>query len=134
MKARLTSYDKFFIAFVLAVSLVVFLLNLRLDAAKEQKYLTVHVNNELVMELSFNDETEQVVRFPFGENKEHIAVLEISGGRVRMLPISRDLCPQGICSHTGWISRNYQSIVCVPNRIIVSFSGGKPDGVDGVTN
>lgn len=133
MKIKLTFYDKFFIALVLAVSLAVFLLNLRLDAAIEQKYLTVYVNNELVMELSFNDETEQTVSFPFGENKEHVAVLEISGGKVRMLPLSPELCPRGICSHTGWISRSYQSIVCVPNRIIVSFSDKKPDGVDGVT-
>ncbi len=50
-----------------------------------------------------------------------------------MLPLSRELCPRGICSHTGWISRNYQSIVCVPNRIIVAFSDKKLDGVDGVT-
>ena len=53
IKIRLTFYDKLFIAFVLAVSVGVFLLNLRLDAAAEQKYLTVHVNNELVMEFSF---------------------------------------------------------------------------------
>ncbi len=133
MKMKLTFYDKFFITFVLAVSLVVFLLNFQLDAAIEQKYITVHVNNEFIMELSFNDETEQTISFPFGEKKEHLAVLEISGGRVRMLPISHELCPRGICSHTGWISRNYQSIVCVPNRIIVSFSNKKRDGVDGVT-
>jgi hypothetical protein len=133
IKIRLTFYDKLFIAFVLAVSVGVFLLNLRLDAAAEQKYLTVHVNNELVMEFSFNDETEQQVSFSFGEKKEHFAVLEISGGRVRMLPLSRELCPRGICSHTGWISRDYQSIVCVPNRIIVAFSDKKLDGVDGVT-
>ena len=133
IKIRLTFYDKLFIAFVLAVSIGVFLLNLRLDAAAEQKYLTVHVNNELVMEFSFNNKTEQQISFSFGEKKEHLAVLEISGGRVRMLPLSRELCPRGICSHTGWISRNYQSIVCVPNRIIVAYSDKKIDGVDGVT-
>jgi hypothetical protein len=133
IKIRLTFYDKLFIAFVLAVSVGVFLLNLRLDAAAEQKYLTVHVNNELVMEFSFNNKTERQISFSFGEKKEHLAVLEISGGRVRMLPLSRELCPRGICSHTGWISRNYQSIVCVPNRIIVAFSDKKLDGVDGVT-
>lgn len=133
MKLKLTFNDKFFIAFILVVSLVVFLLNLRFDAAIEQRYLTVFVDNEFVMELSFNDETEQIVSFPFGENKEHVAVLEISEGKVRMLPLSPELCPRGICSHTGWISRSYQSIVCVPNRIIVSFTDKKLDGVDGIT-
>jgi len=52
---------------------------------------------------------------------------------VRLLPIKKELCPRGICAHTGWISRNFQSIVCIPNRIVVSFSDKKLDGVDGVT-
>ena len=55
------------------------------------------------------------------EKKEHFAVLEISA-ESPYASLSRELCPRGICSHTGWISRDYQSIVCVPNRIIVAFS------------
>jgi hypothetical protein len=134
MQLKLTFYDKFFIVLLLLLSLSGFVLNFTLDAAREQKYITVHVDHEFIIELSFNDETEKTVTFPFGENKEHVAVLEISQGRIRLLPINKDLCPQGICAHTGWISRNYQSIVCVPNRIVVSFSDKKLDGVDGVTH
>lgn len=135
MKLKLTFYDKFFIVLILLCSLTGFILNFTLDAAGEQKYITVHVDHEFVMEISFNEETEKTVTFPFGENKEHVAVLEIKQGRVRLLPIGdKALCPRGICAHTGWISRNYQSIVCVPNRIIVSFSDKKLDGVDGVTH
>jgi hypothetical protein len=130
---KLTFYDKFFIALVLSVSLVGFVLNFSLDAGMEQKYITVHVNNEFIMEVSYNEETEQTVTFPFGENKQHTAVLEISQGRVRMLHLPHELCPRGICAHTGWISRNYQTIVCVPNRIIIAFSDKTLDGVDGVT-
>lgn len=130
---KITFYDKLFIALILAFSAAGFLFNFSLNAEMEQKYITVHVNNELVMELSFNDNTERRVSFPFGDNKEHTATLEISRGMVRMLPLDEELCPHGICSHTGWISRNYQSIVCVPNRIIVAFSDKKLEGVDGVT-
>ncbi|HHT47568.1 MAG TPA: NusG domain II-containing protein [Firmicutes bacterium] len=130
---KITFYDKLFIALILVFSAAGFLFNFSLDAEAEQKYITVHVNNELVMELSFNDNTEQRVFFSFGDNKEHTATLEISRGMVRMLPLDEELCPHGICSHTGWISRNYQSIVCVPNRIIVAFNDKKLEGVDGVT-
>lgn len=135
MKLKLTFYDKIFIVLIFLCSLAGFVLNFALEAAGEQKYITVQVNNELIMELSFNEKTEKTVPFPFGENKEHTAVLEIKQGRVRLLPIEeRALCPRGICAHTGWISRSYQSIVCVPNRIIVSFRDKMPDGVDGVTH
>jgi hypothetical protein len=85
------------------------------------------------MELSINGGTQQRISFPFGDHSEHIATIEISGGKVRMLPLDEELCPRGICSHTGWISRNYQSIVCVPNSIIIAFSDKKIEGVDGVT-
>ncbi len=133
IKIQLTFYDKLFVVCILAVGLIIFMSNFHLDASAGQKYVTVHVDNEFVMELSFNDQTEQTVSFPFGENGKHHAVLEINEGRVRMLPLDPKLCPRGICAHTGWISRNYQSIVCVPNRIIISFSDKKLDGVDGVT-
>jgi len=130
---KLTFWDKFFIAVVLLISLGGFVLNLSLDAVTKQQYITVHVDNDFVMEISFDEETEKKVEIPFGENDEHEAILEVSQGRVRMLPISEDLCPRGICSHTGWIERSYQSIVCVPNRIIVSFRKTEPEDVDGVT-
>lgn len=129
----LTLYDKAFIAFILLLSLTGFIINFRLDARVEQKYITIWVDNEFVMELSFTEESEEIVQFRFGPNREHTATLEIREGRVRMLPINEELCPRGICSHTGWISRNYQSIVCIPNRIVVAFSDRKLEEVDGVT-
>ena len=133
MQFKLTFYDQLFIGLLLLLSLTGFAYNYSFDVSPEQKYITVQVDQEFVMELSFNDETEKTVTFPFGENKEHVAVLEISGGRVRLLPIEKELCPRGICAHTGWISRNFQSIVCIPNRIVVSFSDKRLEGVDGVT-
>ncbi len=130
---KITFYDKLFVAIILALSAAGFIFNLSLGAELQQKYITVHVDNKLVMEFSINDGTEQLVSFPFGDNGEHIATMEISGGKVRMLPLEEGLCPRGICSHIGWISRSYQSIVCVPNRIVIAFSDKKAPGVDGVT-
>ena len=130
---KITFYDKLFIAIILAFSAAGFIFNFSLGAEMKQEYITVHVDNELVMELSINGGTQQRISFPFGDHREHTATIEISGGKVRMLPLDEELCPRGICSHTGWISRNYQSIVCVPNRIIIAFSDKKIEGVDGVT-
>ncbi len=133
MSVKLTFYDKAIIVFILVLSLATFLFNFRLDARGEQKYISIFVDNRFVMEVSFDDQTERIVKFPFGKNNEYTATLEISRGRVRMLPLPENLCPHGICSHTGWISRDYQSIVCVPNRILVTFSGEKKQEVDGIT-
>jgi len=72
-------------------------------------------------EYSFHKDTEKVLHIPYNENEEQKAELEISEGKVRMLPMSRDVCPRGICSEKGWISRGHQSIVCLPNKIVITM-------------
>jgi hypothetical protein len=34
-----------------------------------------------------------------------------------------ELCPNGICSDTGWIKHPGQVIVCSPNQLIVKIQG-----------
>ena len=135
MDTKLTFYDKLLILFIMALSLALFFFNIRIGAQGEQKYLLIYVDNRLVMELSVNEQTEKTVSFSFGENGENTAVLEISGGMARLLPLPELHCPRGICSHTGWIGQSYQSIVCVPNRIMIYFSERERQGLmyDGVT-
>jgi len=53
MQFKLTFYDKFFIVLLLLLSLSGFTYNCTLDASQEQKYITVQVDQEFVMELSF---------------------------------------------------------------------------------
>lgn len=51
-----------------------------------------------------------------------------------MLPISKELCPQGICSHVGWIEHPGDAIVCLPNRLVLTIVGGDAaEMLDGVT-
>lgn len=41
-------------------------------------------------------------------------------------------CPGHDCEHSGTISQSGESIVCLPNRLILTLVGGTP-GVDAVT-
>lgn len=54
-------------------------------------------------------------------------VIELERDRVRME--SSD-CPTQDCVHTGWISQPGQSIVCLPNRLVVELVGGGSPDVD----
>lgn len=60
-----------------------------------------------------------------------VATVEFGQGKVRILPLSDHICPDGICWKTGWISRNGQSIVCVPNHMTITLEGSG-QGVDSV--
>jgi len=51
-------------------------------------------------------------------------VIEIEYGRVRM---SESNCPLGICLHRGWVSGGIMPVVCLPNRVVVTFDGVSDD-------
>ena len=86
--------------------------------------------------MCIRDSYEDLVTINFGPEDKYEATIEISKGKVRMLPLDRDLCPRGICAHTGWISRHGESIVCLPNRImVVLYAPQEPDSdYDGITH
>lgn len=45
-------------------------------------------------------------------------VVQVSGGRVK---VAKSDCPRRICVHTGWISGPAQTIVCVPNKVLIEI-------------
>jgi hypothetical protein len=56
--------------------------------------------------------------------------IEVNRGRVR---VAKSDCPRQICSHTGWISAQAQTIVCVPNKVLVEIKGGGENKYDAVS-
>jgi len=42
-------------------------------------------------------------------------------------------CPDQVCVNTRPADREGQSIVCLPNRVVVEVRGSKKDFIDGVS-
>lgn len=86
----------------------------------------VEVNGRLVQTLPLDRPATVEIPGPYGPS-----TLEIDGARARL---SSTHCPRRICELTGWISSPGQSIICVPNRIVVRISrpSAGPPGVDAV--
>lgn len=63
-------------------------------------------------------------------------VFDIDGGKMRIqvkgnrIKISGSDCPQHVCVHTGWIQYSGQTIVCVPNKVVIEVKSGRPAPVD----
>ena len=60
----------------------------------------------------------------------HLNKITINDGYVQM---SYSDCKNQVCVNDGKISRTNQSIVCLPNRIMIKITGGKED-FDAVSN
>ena len=129
---RKGDYVVFTFICVLIVSL--FFLSKTSFAVGEGGTITVEVENEVVMDIPMGET---------GEEPQHITVpleagdatIEISEGKVRVLPMPQETCPLGICSQVGWIERAGEAIVCLPNRMVVTLHSEEedPHDLDGVT-
>lgn len=62
-----------------------------------------------------------------GEEKFNLLV--IKDGEAEVVEAS---CPDKLCVHQGKISFNGQSIICLPNKLIVEVTGGEQSDYDAV--
>nr|WP_291350267.1 NusG domain II-containing protein [Desulfosporosinus sp.] len=99
-----------------------------LSKKEDQKSnLVIIVNNKVVKKIPLNKLNEsKTYEFNFNEN---IGYVQVNNGRARMVEMEYKICPKSICSDTGWIQVAYQSIVCLPNQIIVRIEGAKDDEI-----
>lgn len=105
-----------FVLAIISISSTAFIFVSNVDI--NDKYAVVKVGGEEVKRISFDKKTDAVYEFYFGKEN---GTIEIKDGRVRVLEMDKEICPNKVCSLTGWIEKRYQAIVCLPNKITVSI-------------
>ena len=70
-------------------------------------------------------------RIPVETGNGGLNVVVIEDNEVYMQEAS---CPDKLCVKQGHISSDTQSIVCLPNRVVVSVSGGEDPEIDTMTD
>ncbi len=85
----------------------------------------VKVDGRIAYRLPIDVDRIVSVKGPLG-----VTHIEIKNNKVRAIDAP---CENKLCVRQGWIDRG--SIICVPNRVIVSVTGGnsKKDGLDAIT-
>lgn len=56
------------------------------------------------------------------KNGEHINTIVAENNKICIIDAD---CPDKVCIKTGWISDAGESIVCLPNKLIISIEGGE---------
>lgn len=114
--------DWLLIIFVLAVSILAFGFH-NLRPRQEQAVVEVRVDGE---EFGCWPLSEDMTVEIDGTNQ-----LVIEDGQADMVWAD---CPDKLCVRQRAISREGESIICLPNKVVVSVVGGEEREVDAVTN
>ncbi|MFT9493445.1 NusG domain II-containing protein [Anaerosolibacter sp.] len=124
----MTKWDKILIAFIFVASISGMIFTAAYGTNGGQRYAIVNVNGSKVKKISIEN-TKEAKNYEFHFDN-HTGTIEVKDGAVRMLEMSREICLESICSDTGWIEKKYQSIVCLPNKIVVSIEDGQEAEID----
>lgn len=88
------------------------------------------------VEIVVDKETKEI--FPLNENKEYIIsegghsnTIKIWDSKVWITDAS---CPDKLCVKQGKIDKGGQSIICLPNKVVVKIVSDKTDDIDAVAN
>lgn len=78
-------------------------------------------------------------RFPL--NKDITEKIELTDGSYNLLEIkdgkadiTEASCPDGICVNHRAVSKQNETIVCLPNEVVVEIENGEESDVDSMTN
>lgn len=118
------------IALILIVAIVIYGI-FALNGRKPPDDIVVVQQNGVVLLQLTKDDLKRNGVYDFEFDGE-IGYIEVKGRKVRMLPMDKTICPQAICSNTGWIDGYPKTIVCMPNNIIVSFKSDNNSGIDSI--
>lgn len=123
----MTKWDKFIIIFVILTSLS-FVVFFALDDSYANKVALVRVDGEIVERLSLTDENEGKT-FPI-ETRYGRNVILVENNSVRVIEAS---CPDLLDVKQGAISKNGQTIVCLPNHLVIEVVEESETELDGIS-
>ena len=121
MKKMLKPFDFVAVLFILLIAAAVYFVPSYGDA----DVLSVYVDGKLtrVVDLKAQEEYEFEVKSEFGYNK-----IRVSGGRVC---VTESTCENKLEINAGEIYKAGQSLICIPNRLVVTIEG--KDEYDAIT-
>lgn len=117
----ITIYDKFLIGFAFAVAICLSLyFYIYLPSTNLLgNTVVVSMNRNIYNRYDLNKNQEYTIYSNDGKN---FNTFKIFNNTVKMIDAS---CNDKICTQTHNISKNYESIICLPNRVVVDIETAK---------
>lgn len=110
----------FKLIFVVLVISIVFIIGYRFLSKSGGEALVYH-DGVLVKRIDLSIDADYVVD---GDNGD--VLILVRDGKIK---VDDETSPLHLCSRQGYISDTHESIVCLPNRIVINISGEELDAV-----
>ena len=121
--------DKVIICLILLLTVGTHIYLINTKVIGQSRIITIRVDQEL-QSFKYNVNATHKIRFNF---ENHEGVLVFNEGKVKMERMDLAICPKQICSRTGWIQYEHQSIVCLPNKIIITIEVDEEEQVNTIS-
>ncbi len=95
---------------------------------KEGGKVIISVGGEVYKEVSLKEEQEIPIVMKDGEFEN---ILQIKNGYATMKEAN---CPDQLCVHQKSISKEGESIVCLPHQVIITIEGKESSSLDSIAN
>lgn len=121
---KTSKFDIFLIALILFFSIasVLRVTYSRIKQSAQARTALIYEKDKLIEEVPLKG--ERIITLAAGQMQ-----IEVKGGKIR---VRKADCPQHICMNMGWIEYAGQSIVCVPNKVVIEIKSAGPPLLDAV--
>lgn len=99
------------------IILFISILSLILLKNNDLKIAHVYYENNLILKLPLNKNKIYTV-----DGFNGMVVIEVKDNKVRIID---EISPLNICSKMGFIKESYETLICLPNKIIVTIESNK---------
>lgn len=115
--------DKILLVIILVLALGIFGMRFAMKD-QGQAYVTIRIDGEVKATYLLSEDRE--ITTEDGTN-----LISIKNGQVDMLEAS---CPDQLCVNQRAVSQNNESIICLPNKVIVQVTSQNEAKYDAITN
>lgn len=124
MNKKFLKNDLILIFSIIVISLLS--VTIILITSKQGNYVTIKQNGTITAVLQIDKNQKYNI---YNENNEIENTILIENGQVSMIYAN---CPDKICEKHKAIKNNNESIICLPNKVIVTVTNNLENEVDGV--
>ena len=106
--------DKLLIVFLVPILLIILLL-FKLTSVKSNKVANVYYENQVILTIDLSGEEQDYIVKGYNGNVK----IKAGNGKIKVV---EETSEKHLCSKQGYIKESYETIVCLPNKIVIKIT------------